>query len=84
MLLNPETIVKEVVHISRHWHSPQIQITLHSDGIALEMSLEDFCKALAAELPHPLTTFTRKSLQNQVSEAIIPVLEKIKQASIHV
>lgn len=41
----PENLV-----ISRHWGNPEIKITVDEEGIALAVSLDDFCRALAHEL----------------------------------
>jgi len=76
--------LKQIVHISRHWNSPEIQVSVYKEGIALEVSLEDFCKAVVAEIPAPLMTFKRATLEAQVIAALEAVLSKVKEASAHV
>lgn len=76
--------LKEIVHISRHWDSPEIKVAVHRDGIAIEVSLEDFCKAVVAEIPHPALTMSRAKLESNVLSALAVVLGKVKEASAHV
>ena len=75
---------KKTVHISRHWTNPAIQVTVCRDGIALEISLEDFCRAVVAELPHPAFTMTRAALEKNVVGAIEGTLNKVKEATAYV
>ena len=72
---------KTSVHISRHWHEPLIEVTVHQEGIAIELSLEDFCKAVVAEIPHPALTMTRAALEKNVLAALAGTLNKVKEAS---
>jgi len=81
--MNTETLQKAVVHISRHWHNPAIAIELHSDGIKLECTLEDFCRAIVAEIAHPAFVLRRSTLEANVLAAVEPVLNKIKQSTVH-
>lgn len=81
--MDAATKIKETLHISRHWHSPEIRVALHKEGIAIELSVEDFCKAIVAELEHPAWIFKRGTLEEKVLAAITPVLNKIKQASLY-
>ncbi len=75
---------KSVIHISRHWDNPQIVVKLYVDGIAVEMSVEDFCKALVADSPHPLWALTRWQLEKNLLGTVQGVLEKAKESTIHV
>ena len=74
---------KAMVVISRHWHGPEIKIAIDHEAIRLEISLEDFVKALVAEIRHPVTFFTRGGLEGNIVAAIDTVLAKAKEASIH-
>jgi hypothetical protein len=76
--------IKEVLHISRHWNNPEIQVTLYREGIAIEVSLEDFCKAVVAEIPNPAWVFSREKLQANVLAALSTVLNKVKESSNHI
>ena len=76
--------VKQVVHISRYWNNPEIKVAVYLKGIAIEVSLEDFCKAVVAEVPNPAWTFTREKLQAKVILALETVIGKVKEASNHV
>lgn len=82
--MNPDTKVKETIHISRHWDSPAILVAVHREGIAIDIKIEDFCKAIVAELSHPAWIFKRGTLEQKVLDAITPVLNKVKEASAHV
>ena len=77
-------IVKEVVVISRHWHSPEITVQIMRDGIGVGMSLEDLCKAIVADIPHPFLTMTRGGLESNILATLESVLNKAKEATIHV
>ena len=76
--------IKKTVVISRNWDNPKIEITITDAGISLEISLEDFCKAVVAEAKHPALTFTRQKLEDQIVGAIDLAVEKIKAASAQV
>jgi hypothetical protein len=76
--------LKEIVHISRYWSNPQIKVAVHLEGIALEITLEDFCKAVVAEMPHPATVMTRAKLESNVLTALQVALGKVKDASNYV
>lgn len=76
--------LKEVVHISRHWDNPEIRVALHREGIVIEVGLEEFCRAVVAEIPHPAMTMTRAKLEANVLAALEVVLGKVKEASAHV
>ena len=75
---------KTTLHISRHWHAPEIAITVYRDGIAIETSIEDFCKAIVAEISHPWKTVTRGGLEKNVLAVLEATLNKIKESSTHV
>ena len=75
---------KEIVHISRHWSNPEIKVAIHKDGIAIDISLEDFCKAVVAEIPHPSLTMTREKLQANILTSLDTVLNKAKESSLYI
>ena len=83
-LSNADKKVKEMVVISRHWHSPEINVTVMRDGIGVSLSLEDLCKAIVAEIPHPSLTMTRAGLEKNILGTLEAVLNKAKEATIHV
>ena len=76
-------IMKQVVVISRHWHSPQISVTLTDEHIGIECPLDDFLKGLVEELNHPLKTMTKARLLEDIMSCKDIALNKIKQASTH-
>jgi len=73
--------------ISNHWHNPGINIIIKHDSespqgsIHVEMSMEDFMKALAKELKHPICVWSRKKQTKELKDACTTVLEKAKQAT---
>lgn len=73
-----------VLVISRHWHEPEVRVGVDHEQIRLEMSVEDFCRALVQEIPHPVLCFTRKGLTENVVAAVAVVLGKVKETSVHV
>jgi hypothetical protein len=82
--MNPETKLKETLHISRHWDSPEIRVAVHREGIEIEMSLAAFCVALAQEIGSPKFMFKQETLQQKLMECADVVLSKVKEASAHV
>lgn len=73
--------IKQIVHISRYWDNPEIKVAVHREGITIEISLEDFCRAVAQEVGSPTFLFKNETLQQRIVDAISPVLEKVKEAS---
>lgn len=74
---------KQVLVISRHWHSPEITVTIRDENIELECALDDFIRGLVSELRHPLASFTKGRMAEDLIIAKSVVLEKIKHASTH-
>ena len=72
------------VTISRYWNNPEISTSIDSDQITLSISMEDFTKALKSEIGSVATTFTQKSFEKKLDEAINSVLEKVKEESIKI
>lgn len=69
------------VVISRHWDNPEITVYVDDEKIEVRMSIEDFCKAVVAEISHPALTMTRSGLEKNVLKVINTVLDKAKQAT---
>jgi hypothetical protein len=78
------SLVKHIVHISRHWNNPNIEVKVFSDGISIEMSLEDLIKAIAADMPHPAFAVTRSRTEASMLSVLESVLNKAKESSTHV
>lgn len=76
-------MAREVVVISRHWHGPEITVSVNHEAIKLELSLEDFCRALVAEMPHPTKVWSRAGAEANVIDAMHGVLAKVKEASVY-
>lgn len=76
-----QATLKEVVVVSRHWDNPNITVRIDKDQIQVEMTLEAFCKAMVAEVPHPFLTLTRAQLEKQCLGVIQTVLNKAKEAT---
>lgn len=71
------------VIISRHWNNPEITVYVDSEKIEVQMSIENFCKAIVAEVSHPAFTLTRAELEKNVLKVVTTVLEKAKQATVN-
>jgi hypothetical protein len=67
--------------ISRYWHNPTISITVGTEGIELETSLEDVVKAVIAEIGSPLMITNTTQLEKKAIIALDTVVRKIKEAS---
>ena len=76
-------MAREMVVISRHWHQPNVVVGIDKEKIRLELSLEDFCRAVVSEIPHPAATFTRKGLEANILAALQVVLAKAKESSVY-
>ena len=72
---------KQIVHISRHWDNPTIAVRVNDRGIEIAISLENFCKAIVAEIKHPILIQTRSKMESQVLGVLESVLEKVKESS---
>jgi hypothetical protein len=69
------------VLISRYWNNPKINTKITNEGIFLEIELDDFVLALKKEIGSVTTTFTQKSFDKKVDEAVETVLKKIKEST---
>lgn len=72
---------KTVVVVSRYWDNPDIQVTVTDRGIGIEMLIEDYVAALAAEMGNPTTLVTRAQLKERMLAAASEVIRKMKQAT---
>lgn len=73
--------MKSEVTISRHWSHPKIHVTVSTEGISLQISIEDFISALIKEIGPVTWVVTSLQFRKRVDEAVIVVLEKMKEES---
>lgn len=73
--------MRSIITISRKWNNPQIQTNISLEGIELMMSIEDFKIALLKEIGSITFTFTEKSFNKQLNDAINNILQGIKDES---
>jgi len=78
-----ETSIARVI-ISRHWDNPEIIVCIDAEKIEVMMSVQDFCKALVAEIQHPIFIQTRNGLEDQCLKMIDTVLNKAKESTRYV
>lgn len=71
--------------VSNYWHKPGIAMRIihcpdqaPEGGIMLEMPLEDFRKAVLAELPHSLKLWTSAQMEAAMDTAMTAVVDKLK------
>ena len=83
-VMDPETKVKETLHVSRHWGNPEIRVAIHREGIEIEINFEDFCMALADEIGSPALIFKKEALCQKIMDSSQVVLSKLKEASAYV
>lgn len=67
--------------ISRYWNNPTITVSVDSKKIEVQMPIEDFCKAVVAEIRHPSLIQTRSGLEKQILNVLETVLNKAKEAT---
>jgi hypothetical protein len=72
---------KHSIIISRYWHRPKIDVFLMQNGIAIELTVEDFIKSIASEMGTPNVALRQKTLENKLIDAACQVLEKVKETS---
>ena len=86
--------MKQVVSITRHWHSPEIQTRIESRAkghlpgmpgdsgfIEISMDLDDYLEALAAEVGNPTMLLTIDQLKKKIKFCNKTILEKMKAES---
>lgn len=76
--------MKCVVTVSRKWDHPNIETTVSGDGIAIRMSLDDFLKALVAEVGTVAFTFRQVTFAAQLDAAAKIVVQGMKDETIKV
>ena len=76
--------MKSVVTISRKWNNPKILTTISSEGISLQMDMDDFVTALKQEVGKVTWVFTQKEFEKRIDAAVETVLYGIKEESIKV
>ena len=72
------------VVISKHWHQPEITFGFDADGVRLSVPIEDFARALAAELGATPLTFQQRMhgmTGDDLLRALRVAVEKLKEAS---
>jgi len=77
-----EPITKMV--ISRYWNSPLITVVVSDEKIEVQMTVENFLKAIVQEIPHPSITIARSQLESQILKVLPTVLNKAKEATAQV
>jgi len=77
-----EPITKVV--ISRYWDNPMITVVIDDKKIEVQIPVQDFLKAIVAEIPHPSATMTRSQLETQILKVLPVVLNKAKEATAQV
>lgn len=67
--------------ISRYWNNPVITVVIDSEKIEVQMRVEDFCKAIVAEIRHPSLIQSRAGLETKILGVLDTVLNKAKEAT---
>ncbi len=66
---------KTKVVMVRKWHEPKTKIKVTDEELSLEISLEDFIKAVKAEIGSVTWTFKSETFSKQIDEAVSRVIE---------
>ena len=75
---------KCVVTVSRQWHLPQITTSITGEGIAIQMSLEDYLTALEKEIGSVAFTFRQATFAKDLRAASVRVVQGMKDETIKV
>jgi hypothetical protein len=67
--------------ISRYWHQPQISVAITDAEIGLSMDLQDYLKALSAEIGSPAMLMTQAGLLKKMQDASVVVQFKTQEAT---
>lgn len=70
--------MKRVVIVGRQWHRPEITVIVTDEKIGVQMTLDDFMKAVAAEIG------ADQDLQNKLQAAGQTVVGGMKQETTRV
>lgn len=79
--MNPMTIQKSRVVISRHWDHPAINVNVTDTDIKVMMSMQEFLDALCTEVGNPALLLTEGMLRKRIRAASETVLGKMKEAT---
>jgi len=76
--------MKSIVTISRHWKNPKITTSISTDGIAIQMSMEDFVTALKEEIGSVTWVVMQKTFSERLDAAVEKVISGMKQETVKV
>lgn len=78
--------MKNIITVTRYWHSPKIQTQITNEKIQLSMDIDDFKLALEEEMKslHWMSFITNGKIVDKLNEAIDNIIEKVKEESIKV
>jgi hypothetical protein len=82
--MDESTHVKTVVRSSRHWHEPNVAVGVYTDGIKVEISLEDLIKCIITDMKHPIWIQTRSKMESEALAVVEAVLNKKKESTNYV
>lgn len=75
---------REVITISRHWDNPAIKVWVNHEHIGLQVGIDDYLVALAAEIGNPAIVLTRAQLLTRMRAAAERVRLKVQESSVAV
>ena len=75
---------RSLVTVTREWHNPQINIHVTHLDIKLDITLDDFLKAIVEEAGNPTMLLTKAQLLARLEKAAEVVVDKVKQESIKI
>lgn len=78
------TAAREVVTISRHWDNPAIKVWVNHEQIGLQIAIDDYLTALAAEIGNPTTMITQAQLLARMRTAAERVRLKVQESSVSI
>jgi len=82
--MDESTHVKTVVRSSRHWHEPNVEVGVYTDGIKVEIALEDLLLAIIADMKHPFWIMSKSKMEKEVLAVLDSVLNKKKESTNYV
>jgi len=74
----------EQVVVSRKWSAPEITAFVTDGAVGAAMALDDYLKALAAEVGNPATLLTVNALAKALAKANYAVLAEMKATTRYV
>lgn len=72
---------KKFVVVSRKWNSPQIEVAVSTEGIAISIPLTDFLKAVVQEIGNPTFLVTQVQLLAKLQVASDLVCTELKSTT---